>query len=101
MKVYQVVDKWEWQGVNAYEEHNAGTETLGIFASVELAEKFIRQYDHQTIDTYTGEEYRITSDEYVGEGIKTARYTSLHCEYGDNGYHALSIIEQQVVEELD
>ena len=101
MKVYQVVDKWSWEGTNAYEEHNSGTETLGIFASVELAEKFIRQLYYQTFDTYTEEEYRITSDEYIGEGIRTVRYTNLHCEYGENEYHTLSIVEQQVVEELD
>lgn len=96
MKVYQVNDFWKWERSYGNPDYVSGTKTLGIFASVEVAEKFIRQC--RQVSENDGE---ITFDNCIREGIETARYIEVDLGYHGTECHEITMIELEVIEKLE
>ena len=95
-KVYLVVDKWT-TSMNNSDYDESGTDILKTFASVELADKYIKQYEPM-LDH--GE--RIITDKYFEEGstYKLRRFIELYDVLWTD-YHRIQLIEQEVIEKLN
>ena len=102
MKVYQVVDSWRYVGADPHEDHYNGTDTLGIFVSVELAEKCIRQHEpgrhwRHYIDDDNDNDIKVT-DKCSDEGILISRCIE-HDSNWEFEKHQLYMIEHDLIEE--
>ena len=97
MKVYQVVSNWSATKGDVFKysnvEHENGITSVGLYASSELAEKRIRQFESSGEST-------LVSDICSGQGSSFTRCVILH-EGSEVQTIIFTIIERNVIEELD